>query len=108
MFRPFRLCSCLCTSCAASTSWYLLPCTVHLTVTGEFSPLCWSSLLYLPCDILPIVLYGCKIWFLALREEHRLRAFENRVLRKIFWSMRAELTEYWRNLHSEKLHNLVS
>jgi hypothetical protein len=34
--------------------------------------------------ILPVVLYGCETWSLILREEHRLRVFENRVLRRIF------------------------
>jgi hypothetical protein len=34
--------------------------------------------------ILPVVLYGCKSWSLTLREEHRLRVFEKRVLRRIF------------------------
>jgi hypothetical protein len=34
--------------------------------------------------VMPVVLYGCKTWSLTLREEHRLRAFENRVLRRIF------------------------
>jgi hypothetical protein len=34
--------------------------------------------------ILPVVLYGCENWSLTLREEHRLRVFENRVLRRIF------------------------
>jgi hypothetical protein len=34
--------------------------------------------------ILPMVLYGCETWSLTLREEHRLRVFENRVLRRIF------------------------
>jgi hypothetical protein len=34
--------------------------------------------------ILPVVLYGCETWSLILREEHRLRVFENRVLRKIY------------------------
>ena len=38
--------------------------------------------------ILPVVLYGCEIWSLTLREEHRLRVFENRVLRRIFWPER--------------------
>jgi len=36
--------------------------------------------------ILPVVLYGCEIWSLTLREERRLRVFENRVLRKVFWA----------------------
>jgi hypothetical protein len=42
--------------------------------------------------ILPIVLYGCETWFLTLREEHRLRVFENKVLRRIFGPKRDEET----------------
>jgi hypothetical protein len=42
--------------------------------------------------ILPVVLYGCETWSLTLREEHVLRVFENRVLRRIFGPKRDELT----------------
>ena len=42
--------------------------------------------------ILPVVLYGCETWSLTLREEHRLRVFENRALRRIFGSKRNEVT----------------
>jgi hypothetical protein len=42
--------------------------------------------------ILPAVLYGCETWFLTLREEHRLRVFENRVLRRIFVPNQDEVT----------------
>jgi hypothetical protein len=42
--------------------------------------------------ILPVVLYGCETWSLTLREEHRLRVFENRVLRTIFGPKRDEVT----------------
>jgi hypothetical protein len=45
---------------------------------------------------------------LTLREEHRLRVFENRVLRRIFGPKRDEVTGEWRKLHSEELHNLCS
>jgi hypothetical protein len=45
--------------------------------------------------ILPVVLYGCETWSLTLREEHRLRVFENRVLRRIFGSKRDEVTGGW-------------
>jgi hypothetical protein len=58
--------------------------------------------------ILPVVLYGCETWSLTLREEHRLRMFENRVLRRIFGPKRDEVTGEWRKLHSEELHNLYS
>jgi hypothetical protein len=52
-------------------------------------------------------LYGCETWSL-IREEHRLRVFENRVLRRIFGPKRDEVMEEWRKLHSEELHNLYS
>jgi hypothetical protein len=51
--------------------------------------------------ILPVVLYGCETWSQTLREEHRLRVFENRVLRKIFGPKRDEVTGEWRQLHCE-------
>jgi hypothetical protein len=57
---------------------------------------------------LPVVLYGCEIWSLILREEHRLRVFENRVLRRIFGPKRDEVTGDWRRLHNEELHDLYS
>ena len=56
--------------------------------------------------ILPIVLYGCKTWFLTLREECRLRVFENKVLRKILGAKRDEITGEWRKLHNAELHAL--
>jgi hypothetical protein len=58
--------------------------------------------------ILPVVLYGCETWSVTLREEHRLRVFENRVLRRIFGPKRDEVTGEWRKLHNEELHNLYS
>jgi hypothetical protein len=59
-------------------------------------------------DNLPVVLYGCKTWSLILREEHRLRVFENRVLRRIFGPKRDEVTGEWRKLHNEELRDLYS
>jgi hypothetical protein len=56
--------------------------------------------------ILQVVLYGCKTWSLTLREEHRLRVFENRVLR-IFGPKREE-DGSWRTLHNDELHSLYS
>jgi len=56
--------------------------------------------------ILPVVLYGCETWSLTLREEHRLRVFENRVLRRIFGPERDEVTGAWRKLHKEELNDL--
>jgi hypothetical protein len=58
--------------------------------------------------ILTVVLYGCETWSLALRQEHRLRAFENRVLRRIFGPNRDEVTGEWRKLHNMELHILYS
>jgi hypothetical protein len=58
--------------------------------------------------ILPVVLYGCETWSLTLREEHRLRVFENKVLRRIFGPARDEVTGEWRKLHNGELHNLYS
>jgi hypothetical protein len=76
-----------------------------------------QNLFLLPCHIknkikiyktiiLTVVLYGCKIWSLTLREEHKLRVFENRELRKIFGPKREE-DGSWRKLHNE-LHSLYS
>ncbi|KAJ4444398.1 hypothetical protein ANN_06190 [Periplaneta americana] len=58
--------------------------------------------------ILPIVLYGCETWTLTLREEQRLRVFENKILRKIFGTKRDEVTGEWRKLHNTELHVLYS
>ncbi|KAJ4442515.1 hypothetical protein ANN_04102 [Periplaneta americana] len=58
--------------------------------------------------ILPVVLYGCETWTLSLREEQRLRVFENKVFRKIFGAKRDEVTGEWRKLHNTELHALYS
>jgi hypothetical protein len=58
--------------------------------------------------ILPVVLYTYETLSLTLREERRLRVFENRVLRRIFGPKKAEVTGGWRKLHNEELHNLYS
>jgi hypothetical protein len=55
--------------------------------------------------IVPVVLYRCETWSLRLREERRLRAFENMVL-KLFGPKRDDVTEEWRNLHNEELNDL--
>jgi hypothetical protein len=57
--------------------------------------------------ILPVVLYGCETWSLTLREKHRLRVFENRVLRRIFGPKREE-DGSWRKMHNDELHRLYS
>jgi hypothetical protein len=58
--------------------------------------------------ILAVILYGCETWSLTLREEQRLRVFENRVLRRIFGPKRDEMTGEWRRLHNEELNDLDS
>jgi hypothetical protein len=55
-----------------------------------------------------VVLYGWETWSLTLREEHRLRVFENRVLRRIFGPKRDEVTGEWRKLHNEEHRDLYS
>jgi len=57
--------------------------------------------------ILPVVLYGCETWSLTLREECRLRLFENRAFR-IFVHKRDEVTKEWRKLHNEELNDMYS
>jgi hypothetical protein len=58
--------------------------------------------------ILPFVFCGCKTWSLTLKEEHRQRMFENKVVRRIFGPKRDEVTGEWRKLHNEELHVLYS
>jgi hypothetical protein len=58
--------------------------------------------------ILPVVLYGCETWSLTLREDHRLRVFENRVLRRIYGPKRDEVTGEWRKLNNDELRDLYS
>ena len=53
-------------------------------------------------------MYGCETWSLTLREERRLRMFENRVLRRIFGPKRDKVTRKWRKLHNEELNDLYS
>jgi hypothetical protein len=53
-----------------------------------------------------VVLYECDAWFLTLREERRLKVFENRVLRRIFGLKRDEVKGEWRKLHNEELRDL--
>jgi hypothetical protein len=61
-----------------------------------------------PTVVLPVVLYGCETWSLTLREELRLRVFENKGLRRIFGPQRDEATGEWRRLHNEELNDLYS
>ena len=56
--------------------------------------------------VLPFVLYGCGTWSLTLREERRLRMFENRALRRIFGPKSDKVTKEWRKLYDEELNDL--
>jgi len=56
--------------------------------------------------IFPVVLYGCETWSLTLREEHRLRVFENRMLRKIFGPKTDQVTGEWNRLSNKELCDL--
>jgi len=58
--------------------------------------------------ILPVVLYGRETWSLTLREERKLRVFQNMVLRRIFGPRSDEVTGEWRRLHNEELNDLYS
>jgi hypothetical protein len=58
--------------------------------------------------IFPVIRYGCETWSLTLREEQRLRPFENRVLRRTFGSKRDGLTGGWRKLHKEELYDFYT
>jgi hypothetical protein len=55
-----------------------------------------------------VVLYGCETWSLTVREEHKLRVLENRVLRRIFGPKRDRVTGGWKTLYDEELHDLYS
>ena len=55
---------------------------------------------------MPVVLYGFETWSLTLREERRLKVFENRMLRRIFGPKRDKVRREWRKLHNEELHDL--
>ena len=57
---------------------------------------------------MPVVFYGCETWSLKLREERKLRVFENIVLRRIFGPRRDEVTGEWMRMHNEELNDLYS
>jgi hypothetical protein len=56
--------------------------------------------------ILHDVLYGCETLFLTISEEHKLRVFENRVLRKIFGPKKYEVSSEWKRLHNDEVYDL--
>jgi hypothetical protein len=79
----------------------------------SFKNISFSRLLYRNVNVkiyksmlLHVVLYACKTWSPILREEHRQKAFENKVPKKIFGPKRDEIIRGWRQLRNEELHNL--
>jgi hypothetical protein len=68
----------------------------------------WSGAYLSTGTILPLSLIHCKITSLTLREEPRLRLFENRMLRRIFGPKREKLASVWRKLHNKELHNFYA
>jgi hypothetical protein len=79
--------------------------SVQKVTSSHLLPINVKTRIYITI-ILPVVLYGCETWSLPLREEHRLRVFEKRVLRRIFGPKRDEVIGGWRKLHNEELLNL--
>jgi hypothetical protein len=73
-----------------------------------FSYVIGKSRSFIPNSSVVKVLYGREIWSLTVREEYKLRVFENRVLRRIFEQKRDGVTGGWRKLHNKELHNLYS
>ena len=67
-----------------------------------------TKILWYLSERLSVVLYGCETWPLTMREERKLRVFENKVLRRIFGPRRNEVTGEWRRLHNEGLNDLYS
>ena len=88
-----------------------LPLTTHREKFSGFSGQNYLALLdlrHMKLLYYRLYLYGCETWSLALREEHRLRVFENKVIRKIFGAKKDEITGEWGKLHNAELHALYS
>jgi hypothetical protein len=85
--------------------WVFMPCSkANLPSTFVF---CGTKTRVYRTVVVPVVLYGCETWSLTLREEQRLRVFENRVLRRIFEPKWDEATGEWRRLHKEELNDQI-
>jgi hypothetical protein len=74
-------------------------------IDGKLQKMGKEKIIIYKTIILPVVLYGCETWSLTLREVHRLRVLENRVLMRILGPRRDDVTADWRKLHNEELHN---
>jgi hypothetical protein len=81
---------------------------MHLYVFTETTKSTKYLCLTYGIDILPVVLYGCETWSLTLKEERRLRVFENTVLKRVFGPKRDEVPGEWRKLHNEEMNDLYS
>jgi hypothetical protein len=93
-------------ACYYSVPNLLSPCLLSKNVKIRIY-ICKSYIEYTRL-ILPVVLYGFETWSLTLREEHRLKVFEKRLLRRIFGSKRDEVIGEWRKLHKEELYDLYA
>ena len=91
MYAWMCVCMYVCTSVCMYVCIYVLPKNLKIKIYRTV--------------ILPVVLYGCETWSLTLREEHRLRVSENRVLRRILGPKR---DEEWRKLHNEEPNDMYS
>jgi hypothetical protein len=74
---------------------------IHLEYSTQYVPIYKTV-------ILTVILYGCETWSVVPREEHTVRVFEDRFLRRIFGPKRNEVLGEWKKLHNEKLHRLYS
>jgi len=83
-------------------------CSVQNLLSSSLLSTTLNIMIYSRTIILPVVLYGCETWSLKLREERKLRVFENRVLRRVFGPKRDEVTGEWEKLHNEELRYLYS
>jgi len=89
----------------------ILPAKIFSVYVSYTEKICSGRILFKVVNnhmILPLVLCGCETWSLTLREERKLRVYENMVLRRIFGPRRDEVTGEWRRLHNEELNDLYS
>jgi hypothetical protein len=93
------LCSRISRNRAANSTWFLCHRTLNMSSVFQCYGITSDS---------PVVLYWCETWSLILREEHRRRVFENRVLRRKFGRERKEVTRRWRKLRIDELRDLYS
>jgi hypothetical protein len=88
-----------------ATIWFRVFC-LSVSCLGTYRLQVYLEVKIYKTIILPVVLYGCETWSLTLREEHRPRVFENRVLRGILGPTGEAVTGERRKFHSRELHNL--